>query len=187
MATSIKAMAPAAVSATILGNESGKPCGLRLEFANGKTLIVSAADLSESILAHATVHGLKQKLVDAAAVSRNPDTGRPASIDDKYAYVREVYERITNPTGTWNKVRGDGTGASGAGGLLLRALGRLYPAKTTEELRAYLAPMTPEQQAALRANKKVKPVIDAIKAEDAERRAETGEPDDSDELLAGLE
>ena len=187
MATSIKATTPAAVSATILTEPSGTPYGLKLTFANGATLETTIGSLTSDMRAHATIHGLKQKLVDAAAVSRNPDTGRPASIEDKYQYVREVFDRITSPTGTWNKVRGDGTGTSGAGGLLLRALGRLYPAKTTEELRAYLAPMTPEQQAALRANKKVKPVIDAIKAEDAERRAETGEPDDSDELLAGLE
>lgn len=176
----------AAVSATIL-ETSGNPYGLRLDFANGKSLVIARTDLSEGILAYATIHGLKQKLVDAAAVSRNPDTGRPASIDDKFAYVREVYDRITQPNGTWNKVRGDGTGSSGAGGLLFRALTRLYPGKTAEELRAYLAPMTAEQQAALRGNKKVKPVIDAIKAEDAERRAETNETDDSDELLAGLE
>lgn len=185
MATN-KTAAPA-VAATILSDVGGRPRGLRLAFANGAELMIMPAELSEEIRAHALIHGLKQKLVDAAAVSRNPDTGRAASIDDKYNYVREVFDRITSPTGTWNKVRGEGGVSAGAGGLLLRALGRLYPAKTTEELRAYLAPMTGEQQAALRINKKIAPVIAAIKAEDAERRAETGEGDESDELLAGLD
>lgn len=162
---------------------------LHMAFKGVGVLILDPEQCSATIRDAAMMHGFKQKLGDAAALSRNPDTGRSASIQDKYNFVQEVFDRLTSPDGTWNKVRGDGTGASGAGGLLVRALIRLYDgAKSVEEIRAYASGLTPEQQAALRANKKVAPIILAIKAEDAARKAETGEgeTDDSDALLAGL-
>ena len=178
----------AAVSATILTEPSGAPYGLDLVFADGRTLKVTAGMLSADIRAAGLVHGLKQKLVDAAAISRDPLTGKPATIDTKYAAVREVFDRITGVNPTWNKVRGEGGGSTGSGGLLYRALVRLYDGvQTPEQVRKYLDGLNAEQQAALRGNKKVAPVILAIKAEDAARRAETGEEEDeSDNLLAGL-
>ena len=182
--------AQAAVSATILVEPSGTPYGLDLVFADGRVLRVTAGMLSADIRAAGLVHGLKQKLVDAAAISRDPLTGKPATIDTKFVAVREVFDRITNPNGTWNKVRGEGgTGSTGAGGLLYCALVRLYDGvQTPEQVRKYLDGLNGEQQAALRGNKKVAPVILAIKAEDAARRAETGEEeeDESDNLLARL-
>ena len=178
----------AAVSATILTEPSGAPYGLDLVFADGRTLKVTAGMLSADIRAAGLVHGLKQKLVDAAAISRDPLTGKPATIDTKYTAVKEVFDRITGVNPTWNKVRGEGGGSTGSGGLLYRALVRLYDGvQTPEQVRKYLDGLNAEQQAALRGNKKVAPVILAIKAEDAARRAETGEEEDeSDNLLAGL-
>ena len=180
--------AQAAVSATILTEPSGAPYGLDLVFADGRALRVTAGMLSADIRAAGLVHGLKQKLVDAAAISRDPLTGKPATIDTKYTAVKEVFDRITGANPSWNKVRGEGTGTTGAGGLLYRALVRLYDGvQTPEQVRKYLDGLNGEQQAALRGNKKVAPVILAIKAEDAARRAETGEEEDeSDNLLAGL-
>lgn len=162
---------------------------MNLTFADGRKLNLHVSGLSEAIRAAAMMHGLKQKLVDAAAINRDPETGKPATIQTKYDAVREVFDRITSANGTWNKVRGDGTGTTGAGGLLYRALVRLYAeVQTPEQVRAYLTPLTAEQQAALRKNKKIAPVIEAIKVEDAERRREQGEDDEdvSDALLAGL-
>jgi hypothetical protein len=176
--------APAAVACEV-SPEQGL---LNLTFADGRKLSLQVSALSEAIRGAAMLHGLKQKLVDAAAISRDPLTGKAATAATKYDAVREVFDRITSPDGTWNKVRGDGTGSVGTGGLLYRALVRLYDGvQTPEQVRAYLDGLNAEQQAALRGNKKVAPVIQAIKAEDAARRAEQGEDDDgSDDLLAGL-
>jgi hypothetical protein len=160
---------------------------MNLTFSDGRKLNLHVSELSEAIRAAALMHGLKQKLVDAAAISRDPLTGKAATIETKYMAVREVYDRITVPDGTWNKTRGDGTGSTGVGGLLYRALVRLYDGRQTpEQVRAYLDKLDAEQQAALRKNAKVAPIINAIKAEDAARRAETNEDDPSDALLAGL-
>lgn len=131
---------------------------LTLTFGNGEQLTISAEQLSADILGQALMHGLKQKLVDAAAISRNPDTGRSATIDDKYNAVREVYDRLLS--GEWNKTRE--AGAGGSGGLLFRALCITYPAKTPEAIREYLAKRTAEEKTALR--KKFAELIATLKA-----------------------
>lgn len=141
--------------------------GLTLTFANGQTLRILVSQLTPEIGFAAMMHGLKQKLIDAAAISRNPDTGASATLDDKYQAVREVYDRITSPDGTWNKIREGGTGATG--GLLLAALMRLRPGKAREDLQAWLDGKTKEELAALRASATIAPVIEAIKAERAAR------------------
>lgn len=153
---------------------------LSLECSNGQVAAIRLHSLTPEILAQAALHGLKQKLVDAAAISRNPDTGKPASPDDKWAAVMEVYERITSPGGTWNKTREGGAG--GSGGLLFRALVRMYPAKTPDALREYLDGKTDAEKTALRKNPKVAAVIDEIRAESGKAGAV-----DTDELLGELE
>ena len=172
----------AAVSCEIVG------AVLTLTFADGSVARLAESSLSESIRHAAIMHGLKQKLVDAAAMSRNPDTGKPASMADKKAAVLEVFERITSPDGTWNKVRGEG-GTASEGGLLIRALVRVYDGvNTPEQVRAYVANLDAAQQAALRKDPRIFPIILTIKAEDAARRVEQGEPeeDGKPDLLAGL-
>ena len=156
---------------------------LTLTFANGERLALHVSQLSAEVGAQALMHGLKQKLVDAAAISRNPDTGRSATADDKYAAVKEVYDRLL--AGEWNKRREGGSGATG--GLLLQALLRLYAGRKTEnDLRAWLADKTDAEQAKLRADSRVAPIIAEIKAErDARKAKEAGIS--GDDLLADLD
>ena len=166
-----------AITATIVNNDNGHPGGLALQFGNGETLTLLANQLTHDILEHAVWHGLKQKLVDAAAISRNPDTGRSATIDDKYNAVREVYDRLL--AGNWNKGRGDGS-SSGNGGLLFRALCQMYPNKTPEALRAFLDGKTKSECAALRAAPKIAAIIDTLRTpsgdiDTADMLAELGE------------
>lgn len=138
---------------------------LKLSFANGEELTIHASLLSDQIRTDAMMHGLKQKLVDAAAISRNPDTGASATINDKYDAVREIYDRITSPDGTWNKIRGDGSGMAGAG-LLVRALVQLS-GKTKDAIEQFLATKTKEQKQALMVDPKVAPIIAQLKAVDS--------------------
>lgn len=135
---------------------------LVIEFAHGKRIELNPVDLADGIREQAVYHGLKQKLVDAAAISRNPETGRSASIEDKYQAVRAVYDRLTS--GNWNAVRGEG--GTGTGGLLFVALCRMYAGRKTEdELREWLATKDKKAQAELRKNPKVAAIIEQIKAE----------------------
>jgi hypothetical protein len=147
---------------------------VELTFSDGRAIIVSAGDLSDDVQRMALAHGLKQKLVDAAAMSCGPN-GRPATIGDKFNAVNEVYQRLL--IGEWNKAReGQSTG-----GLLVHALMEMT-GKTRDQIVAFLDGKTAKEQAALRANPKVAPIIERMRAERAGSDAI-----DSDELLAGLE
>lgn len=165
---------PAAVETTINGST------LTLTFANGALLNLSLSQLNDNIILAATLHGLKQKLCDAAAISRDPATGKPATIETKYEAVKEVFDRITAPDGTWNKIR---EGGNSSGGLLLTALVRMYAGrKTRDELIEFLATKTDAEKAALRKNVKIAVIIEEIKAE----RATDGDEVDSDAILDEL-
>lgn len=151
---------------------------LVLKFANGEVLELNANKLTPEIQRMALLHGLKQKLVDAAAISRNPETGRPASPEDKFQAVKAVYDRLL--AGQWNATR---EGGGGNGGLLFQALCRMYEGrKTPEEIRAFLDTKTDAEKAALRKNPRVASIIDEIRAE----QGKTANVD-VDELLGELE
>jgi hypothetical protein len=152
---------------------------LTLSFSNGQTLTLDATVLTSDVQAQATMHGLRQKLNDAAAISRNPDTGRSATVDDKYNAVREVYDRLLS--GQWNKSRDGGTG-SGAGGLLFRALCKMYADKTPEQIRTFLEKKDAKQQAALRAVPAIVAIIDELRA----AQAKSGGTD-ADAMLSELD
>lgn len=147
---------------------------LSLMFSNGATLNLDTRKLSADIIGQALAHGLKQKLVDAAAISRDPTNGRAASVEVKAAAVDEVLGRLL--AGEWNKRR---EGGGNSGGLLFRALCVMYDGrKTVEDIKAYLEKLSDKEKAALRKNPKVATVIDQL-------RTDAGES--GDDLLAELE
>lgn len=174
MATANKKLATA-VSATIAG-----PI-LTLRFSNGEQLAVDANALSPDIQQQAMMHGLKQKLIDAAAIARDPETGRTATIDDKFNAVREVYDRITAAEGsTWNKARGNGESGGNKGGLLVRAMMRLT-SKSRDAIIEFLDAKTKEELAALRKNPRIAEIIAQLQVENANTNGV-----DSDALLDAL-
>ena len=149
-----------AVSATIICNPPDVPAGIELKFADERALVLLQQNLTPEILQYAMWHGIKQKLIDAAAISRNPATGRSATINDKFEAVQIVYDRLR--AGQWNATRGEG--GTGDGGLLFRALVALYPTKSPESLREYLNGKTPTEQAGLRKNPRIAAKIDELRA-----------------------
>jgi hypothetical protein len=168
------------------------PAAVEWTFEGGLAPIAIAIDgLSESIINAAIAHGLKQKVGDAAALSRNPETGRSATTADKRAAMLEVIERLIGPAPSWNKTERDGTGPTG--GLLWRAMVRAFPEKDGEKLRAWIASKSDKEQANMRAQPKISAIIAEIKAEDAARAAAraaakgTTAPDDAADPFAGLD
>lgn len=158
--------------------QSGK---LSLSFSNGAVLELDPATLTPEMQKTAMLHGLKQKLVDAAAIGRDMVTGRSATIQDKYNAVREVFDRITGANGeapSWNKVRDAGTNVSG--GLLVSALMQMS-GKDRQQITTFLAGKTNEEKAALRKNQKVAEIIAQLQA--AKTKTDTV---DSDGLLGQL-
>ncbi len=168
----------AVIETEVVRDANGVPAALRLTCVNGEHITITQADLARAVIDEAIFHGLKQKLVDAAAISRNPDNGRSATPDDKWRAVTEVYSRLLG--GMWNAPR-EGTG--GGQSLLVQALVRYYGGKhDADRIREFLAEKTDEQKAALRKN----PVIAKIIAElQAEKVKATGV--DTDALLGELD
>lgn len=174
-----------AVEAIITRDADGRPNGVKLMFGGDETMSIdmSVDAFNPEIYRMCVVHGLKQKLVDAAAISRNPDTGRSASVKDKFDAVAEVAQRLL--AGQWNKTREGGSG-HGKGGLLFAALVRMYAGRMDEEaVRAWLGEKTDKEQAALRKNPRVAEIIEEIKAERA--KDGTADASASDDLLAELD
>lgn len=142
-------------------------------FADGQDLRIDAGKLTNDIRREAIMHGLKQKIGDAAAIGRNPETGRSATLADKRAAMRTVIERLQ--AGSWNAERGEGGAPSG--GLLFAALVRMYAGKKSEEdIRAFLGGKSDKEKAALRKNPRVAAIIEEIKAERAANGDDGEEP-----------
>lgn len=142
---------------------------LTISFSNGDVIELNAAMLSEDIRQQAMMHGLKQKLVDAAAIARDTETGRSATLADKIAAIKEVADRLTTE-GMWNKVRDGGAGTGN--NLLQKALMELT-GKTREAIEAWLEPKSKEEKAALRKNEKVAAIIVRMQVASADSSIDT--------------
>jgi hypothetical protein len=156
-----------AITADIFGDT------LTLTFSDGRVLSLDTTTLSDDIKQAAMMHGLKQKLVDGAAIARNPETGRSATLEDKFQAVKEIYDRITDATApSWNK----GRGGEGDGGntLLLRALCKMS-GKSPAVMASLLETKTKEEKKALRANPKVAAIIAELQAEKLAQQGIDGE------------
>jgi hypothetical protein len=80
---------------------------LRLQFRTGEVLELTFADLGEDILFRAAKHGIKQKVIDSMAMSRDPTTGKSATPGEKIAAAREVVAQLL--VGKWSVGRGAGS------------------------------------------------------------------------------
>lgn len=152
---------------------------LSLTFSNGQDLHLDYTTLPTEIIQQAVLHGLKQKLVDAAAIGAKD--GKYATVEQKYAAVKEVYDRITGANGkpaAWNKIRGDGEGPSTARDLLVRAIAEVKN-KDIAVIDAWVDTLSKEQVTALRNNSAIAAKLAELKS----RNAST----DSEALLAELD
>lgn len=145
-------------------------------FRDGVSISFDAAEISPEIRDKAMLHGFSQKIADAAAMSVDPETGKPATIEAKRGAMENVIEALRD--NRWNIER-----EGGEGGMLLEALVRFYAVKdatkTRESIAAHLATLTEKQKTALRnKSEHLKPYLDEIRAE---RGRATGV--DGDELL----
>ena len=151
---------------------------LTLTFSTGETLEVDVMQMSVEMQKQAMLHGMKQKLVDAAAIARNTETGQSASVQDKYDAVREVYMRIVrNLSPSWNKVKSEGTATGNS--LLVRALMQMT-GKNRNQIDQFLEAKTKEEKAALTSNAKVAAIIATLRAATVDTSIDT------DDMLADL-
>jgi hypothetical protein len=147
-------------------------------FNNGDQIRIDRDQLPDDVQQAAFWHGIKQKIADGAAIARDTETGRSATLEDKIAAMRAIAHRLPI---SWNAIS---EGGGNAGGWLLKALMVKYPAKSREVLVEFLAGKTDKQKAALRADASIAPIIQSLK--DAAGKASSAGID-TDELLGELD
>lgn len=126
-------------------------------------LTIDASTLSDDIRNAAVMHGLVQKVSDAAAL------GAGASASDKHAAMSAVIARLIE--GEWNKRSGDGGGS--VAGIIFRAYREfmLAAAKkrkkniSDDDIRALYERKNRSEQLALRRVPEIAEIIDRIKSE----------------------
>lgn len=75
--------------------------------------------------ARAMVHGFTQRISDGGALSRNPETGLPATPQDKADKMRRIAEHLMEGGDVWEMKRAASEGGAGTdAGLTLRAMVR---------------------------------------------------------------
>jgi hypothetical protein len=163
---------------------------LVLNVGDAGSVSVSTNDLTDAIREKAMIHGLLQKLSDAAAMPKDQLTGdAKKDAATKLAAIQAVADRITGPDGDWNKRSGDGAGP--VSGIIFRAFEeyvetmakkRKKDAPTSDAIRARYDAMERKEQLALRNVPEIAAIIDRIKSE----RGSKAETVDTGSLLSEL-
>lgn len=87
-------------------------------------MVVDPASLSQANRDYALLHGLKQRIVDAGALS-TVGGGKPTP-EEKDAAMRELFDHYMSGAEGWSPTRSGERGAGAEGGLTLRALAAIY-------------------------------------------------------------
>jgi hypothetical protein len=165
-----------AITAEVLMDENKKPSGVTFSAPSiHESQTVYLHELASDIRMACAAHGLKQKVQDAAAISRNPETGRSATVADKWAAMEKVVIRLLS--GEWNAEREGG----GATSYLFRAMCELKPEASPEKIKAWLDKKTTAEKAAMELNDQVRPIIERLRA------AKAPADYDSDAAIAELD
>lgn len=150
-----------------------KPDGtvaVRLDFRNGTTRMFN---LPDSLLNKFAAHGAEQKLGDEIAGLTD--------IDDAILAIDELIARLDK--GEWNQKR-EANGMAGTS-ILVRALAEAKGLQV-DVVKKFLSGKTQAEKIALRANPSIKPIVDRLEAEKAQKAANNGKTVDTDAMLAEL-
>lgn len=125
------------------------------------SLSIDFVNVSQENKHQAMIHGFIQRISDAAAISRDTETGQPATAQEKFDAMKKLVGHYESGTSEWSRVAAAGEGKSG--GLLLQALIALSPSKTREELVTWMKGKTKAQLSALRAEPRIAAEIARIR------------------------
>ncbi len=180
--TETKKRANATVTVTKL---DGK---LHFQVHGAGVLVFDPDKASAQNRAHAMIHGFTQRISDGAALSRDPETGLPATPQAKLERMRRIAEHYESGSTDWAMRAAAGPKEDDPGLIIMammRALGR--PLEGIEQvLEATQAKRGVDRKAALAEWRKVKQVAEAILAIKAERAAQAATVS-VDDLLAEIE
>jgi hypothetical protein len=150
---------------------------VRIDFRNGKTVNFTipngGGEGGVDLMAKFAAHGAEQKLGDAAAGAKD--------VDDAYLSVKDLAERLAG--GEWTARTGDGmAGVS----VIAKAIAEAKNIHIDTAI-AWLKDKNQAQKMALRTSEQLKPIIDRIEKEKAEKNKGKGKGVDTDAMLGELD
>lgn len=150
-------------------DEKGRYCrAITFHVLGAGSILMKMDKLANEVIERAAVHGMIQRISDAAAISRDPETGKPASAQDKFDAMSRLVAHYESGTAEWS--RKPVAGEREKGGLLFKALCQMSPSKSPEEIRAWMGTKTKKELALISRTEKVATVIATL-------RPATGEVD----------
>lgn len=162
--------------------------GLVFTVGSAGSFTLNPTALGEDIRSRAMLHGLVQKVSDAAAIAKSELSGdAEKDAATKLAAMQSVAERLAN--GEWSKRSGDGSGP--VAGIIYRAFEEWAlamaakgkkEAPTAEKLRSVYDAKSRAEQLALRNVPAIAKIIERMKSE----RGTKGETVDTAGLLGEL-
>ena len=150
------------------------------------TVTLDLNSLSQPNQQRALIHGMKQRISDAAAIPCDPDTGLPATPAEKFEAISALVEHYNSGTDEWARVRAAGDGSLRTGQTLTAFANVYYEGdmgKAEVTMLAFETKRGIDRKAAL----KIWAGSDKIIAEVARMKAEQATTVDADDLLAELE
>jgi hypothetical protein len=136
-------------------------CGLRAVVKGVGNVDTFFDKLSDTVRHHAMVHGIKQRIGDTAARTRDQKTFKPATPEQKFDFMKKVSDHLQTGTEDW------GMRAAGVGDdtrLLVAAIMELFP--KNDEVRVFgdVKAMSERQRAALLVSPEIKPIAERLRA-----------------------
>lgn len=90
--------------------------------------------ISEAILTRAAIHGLKQRISDAAAIPCDAETGKPATPAEKFTAMQALVDHYNSGSAEWSR-RAEAGERTPNGGKVLQAIMNVYQFSTVEKAR----------------------------------------------------
>ena len=150
------------------------------------SIILDMGKIHADVLTRAAIHGLKQRISDAAAIPCDTETGKPASPADKFAAMGALVAHYNSGSSEWARRAAAGEKAAPNGGKILTAIMNVYQFSSVEKARETVEATAKKRGIEYKAALALWRASDKIAAELA-RMAEKASTVDADDLLNELE
>ncbi len=151
--------------------------GVTFKVKDQGTLRVSFANLSGAVRDRALAHGIVQRVVDAAALSRDEKSGKSASALEKFTAMKEIVDHLMSGTENWTLSR---ESESPHVNLLTQCLSEIYPERGEDKIRTWVKKLSASDRKALLVSEKIKKIAERIEGEKLKHI-------DAEELLSDFE
>lgn len=146
-------------------------------------LTINMKQVSTQNATRAMHHGIIQRVSDAAALSRNTDTGQPASPADKFDAMKRIVDHLNSGSPDWSLRVASGESGSAVAGITLKAVASVQGV-SVDEMRQRIERLAEKRGITTRALLATLAKQEAVAKRIAEMRAPTGL--DADDLLGEL-